>query len=134
MKKVMVFGVFDGLHEGHKNFLKEAKKSGEYLIVALAQDHIVRDLKKHDPKYNFGERLAHLEAEDAVDEVVIGDAKLSTWGVVNKYRPDVVVLGYDQRMLEEDLKKYLVKLDFNPELKVASSFEPNEYKSSIINK
>jgi len=28
MKKILVFGTFDGLHSGHLNFLEQAKKYG----------------------------------------------------------------------------------------------------------
>jgi FAD synthetase len=134
MLKVMVFGVFDGLHQGHRALLKEAKTYGEYLIVVVAQNAIVQQLKGHAPKYDVAERLAHLEMEDGVDEVVIGDAKLSSWEVVDKYQPDILVFGYDQMIMKEDFEKNLDKLRVKPELKVASSFEPNKYHSSIINK
>jgi len=36
-KRVMVFGVFDGLHEGHKSFLRQARKYGGELRAVVAQ-------------------------------------------------------------------------------------------------
>jgi len=133
MKKVMVFGVFDGLHDGHRAMLKEAKGYGDYLIVVVAQDHIVKHLKGHLPKINLAERMIHLQEEDYVDEVVIGDAELSVWEVVKKYQPDVIALGYDQNLLKEDLEKHLPQLGLKPEIKVMKSFEPNIYHSSLLN-
>ena len=44
-KKVMVFGTFDGIHDGHRHFLREAKKQGEELIVAVSKDEVVQKLK-----------------------------------------------------------------------------------------
>lgn len=134
MKKVMVFGVFDGIHEGHKAFLKEARTFGEYLIAVVAQNHIVRHLKGHLPQIDIGERLAHLEAEDNVDEVVIGDKEFSSWEVVKKYQPDVIALGYDQDMLREDLEKNVNQLGYVPEIVALSGFEPNVHHSSLLNK
>ena len=36
----MVFGTFDGLHKGHLNFFKQAKKLAQksFLIVSIARD------------------------------------------------------------------------------------------------
>lgn len=130
MIKVMVFGVFDGLHEGHRAMLKEAKTYGDYLIAAVAQNHIVQHLKGHLPKIDIGERIAHLEAEDGIDEVVIGDAELGTWEVVKKYKPDVIALGYDQQLLKENLERNMNKLDYTPEIKIMKSYEPNLYHRS----
>lgn len=134
MIKVMVLGVFDGLHEGHRALLKEAKAFGDHLIVVVAQNSIVMELKGHGPKHDIAERLAHLGAEDGVDEVVMGDAKLSSWEVIDKYQPEVVVFGYDQTLMKEDFEKHLDKLKAKPIIKVAKSFEPNKYHSSLLNK
>lgn len=132
MKKVMVFGVFDGVHEGHRHFLKEARALGNSLIVAVAQDHIVLHLKGHLPKLNLSERFAHLKEEDGVDEVVIGDHKLSSWEVVEKYKPDIIALGYDQKLLREDLEMHVKEFDWPLELKEISAYEPNIYHSSLL--
>ncbi len=130
----MVFGVFDGIHEGHKALLKEARSYGEHLIAVVAQNHIVEHLKGHLPKVDIGERIAHLEAEDNVDEVVIGDAEFSSWEVVKKYQPDVIALGYDQDMLREDLEKHVEELGYVPEIVELDAFEPNINHSSLLNK
>jgi FAD synthetase len=132
MKKVMVFGVFDGVHEGHRHFLKEAKSLGDYLIVAVTQNHIVEHLKGHAPTLDLSERFEHLRREDAVDEIVIGDAELSTYEVVKQHRPDVIALGYDQKLLKEDLEKNRAKFDWPLEFRVVSAYEPNIYHSSLL--
>lgn len=129
----MLFGVFDGIHEGHRAMLREAKQCGDYLIAAVAQDHIVEHLKGHLPKANFAERFEHLKEEDSVDEVVIGDAHLSTWQVVRKHQPEVIALGYDQTALKEDLEKRFNRLGCQPEIKVLKSFEPDTHHNFVIN-
>ena len=35
MKKVITYGTYDLLHEGHIRLLKRAKKLGDYLIVGV---------------------------------------------------------------------------------------------------
>lgn len=128
MRKVMVFGVFDGLHNGHRAFLKEAKSHGDYLIVVLAQDHIVERLKGHLPEINLAGRLEHLKKEDGVDEVIIGDSELGVWEVVKKHQPQIIAVGHDQQLLKESLEKHCVEkaLLFCPVLKVMSYYEYNK--------
>ena len=38
MKKVITYGTYDLLHQGHINLLKRAKKLGDYLIVGVTSD------------------------------------------------------------------------------------------------
>src|SRR3989344_4689818 len=117
MKKIMVFGVFDGLHEGHRAFLKEAKAQGDYLIAVLARDHIVEHLKGHLPRLNLAGRFEHLKKADHVDAVVVGDVNLGEWNVLDLHRPAVIALGYDQEALKEDLEHYFKKADWHSELR-----------------
>lgn len=132
MKKVMVFGVFDGLHKGHEHFLREARGHGDYLVVVLAPDNIVRTLKGREPNHNLAERMEHLKALDAADEVVAGDPELSGWEVIKKYRPDIIALGYDQDALKEDLRRHLHEFDWPVEIMIMSPHEPEKYHSSLI--
>ncbi len=131
MKRVMVFGVFDGIHAGHRAFFKEAKALGDYLIAVVAPDHIVEHLKGKLPAVDIGWRLEALKTEDNVDEVVMGDEELGTWEIVKKYRPAVVALGYDQKLLKKDLEKWLKDFDWDLEIKVMSAHEPNTFHSSL---
>ena len=128
--KVMVFGVFDGVHEGHRALLKQAKALGDYLIVAIAQDHIVQHLKGHLPEIRFEDRVAHLMKEDGVDKVIAGDEELGTWAVVAKEKPDVVAVGYDQTLLRANLERHLKDMKKPPEIKVLDAYEPNIYHTS----
>ena len=40
MKKVMVFGTFDILHEGHINMFEQAKQYGDFLETLFVRDGI----------------------------------------------------------------------------------------------
>lgn len=126
MKKVMVFGVFDGIHDGHRDFFKQAKTLGDYLVAVVAHDHIAEHLKGKLPQKNLAERFEHLQNEDGVNEVVEGDRELSGWNVVKEHKPDVIALGYDQTILKKDLEKNLNKLGLNPEIITLKAYEPNE--------
>lgn len=128
MKKVMVFGTFDGIHEGHRAMLREAKSLGDYLIVVVAQDHVVKHLKGHLPKMNLLERFEHLGNVDGVDKVAIGDAHLSTWEVVKRFRPDIIGIGHNQLQLKADLEESVDQLGFRSEIKILKHFEPDPHR------
>jgi len=132
MKKVMVFGVFDGLHDGHREFLKQARKLGDYLVIVLARDQAVEQLKGRTPRMDLAERFALLTEEDGVDQVMIGDEKHGTWEVVKAERPDIVALGYDQHALKADLERHLKSVDPKPEVVVLDAHRPDELHSSLL--
>ena len=45
MIKVLTFGVFDYFHYGHLKLFEQARKYGDYLIVAIQKDD---DIKKEN--------------------------------------------------------------------------------------
>ncbi len=132
MKKVMVFGVFDGVHEGHRYFFREAKKFGDQLIVVVANDESVKKLKGKFPKAPLADRMRNLGKENIIDQVVIGDEDLDVWTVVQKYQPEIIALGYDQQLLKESLEKRLNEFGWKPEIKLIDSYQPEKYHSTLI--
>jgi cytidyltransferase-like protein len=75
MKKVLVFGTFDGLHEGHLNLFRQARRYGDYLVVVVARDSTVRENKKKMPKFNEQERLKEVKNNPLVNEALLGSEK-----------------------------------------------------------
>lgn len=70
--KVLVGGCFDILHYGHIHFLREAKKLGDHLIVALESDENLKRLKGSTrPIHNQKQRKEILESLKFVDEVLL---------------------------------------------------------------
>lgn len=96
----MVFGVFDGLHDGHRYFLK---KSGATIVV-IARDLVVRRLKQKTPQQSQQERLSAVQKFLPEATVVLGDEEQGSYDVIKKYKPDRIVLGHDQQELERDLR------------------------------
>ncbi len=105
----MVFGTFDLLHAGHVHFLAEAKKCADKLIVALAPDSVVLRLKGRPPRNPFSKRQENLNRLGLADDVVMGDEISGSWNVLGSFAPDNIALGYDQKELAEELKKFFVK-------------------------
>lgn len=131
MKKVMVFGTFDLLHEGHCYFLQEAKKYGNSLIVVLARDSSVRKMKGVEPHQNELQRLENVKKIPAVDKAVLGNED-DFYKVIEEHQPQVLCFGYDQNKLnvEPELKKRRIKA----EIYTLGPFKPEEYKSTLLRK
>lgn len=107
MKRVLCFGVFDGLHDGHRFFLRQARALGDHLIVAVAQDVIVERLKNKTPHNSLEARMKAIKKERLADEVVSGDATIGDWGVIRAYKPDIIAIGHDQHQLKLELETYI---------------------------
>jgi FAD synthetase len=109
---VLASGVFDLLHLGHVMFLEDAKKAGgadAKLIVIIAKDSTVEKLKGRKPIMSEDQRRALVESLKVVDEAVLGYEGLDIGEVVEKIKPDVIALGWDQADMENEVKQYLMK-------------------------
>lgn len=72
---VFTNGVFDILHVGHLQFLKQAKAMGDILVVAINSDRSARKLKGPGrPITNEHDRLALVAALDMVDYSLLFDS------------------------------------------------------------
>lgn len=109
--KVVVFGIFDGIHNGHRSLFARAKEYGDYLVVIVGRDKSCLELKQKKPENSEEKRRELVEKEENVDEAVLGDKELSTYKVLQEIDPDVVCLGYDQEELSQDLKKWKERTD-----------------------
>lgn len=92
---VFTNGVFDLLHFGHVRLLHQARELGDILVVGLNSDRSVRRLKGAGrPINNEYERLALVEALDAVDYVLLFDEDTPET-LIRSLRPAVHVKGGD---------------------------------------
>jgi len=72
MKKILVTGVFDILHQEHLKFLTKAKALGGELVVAIESDKRVKILKGSERPINCQtKRKKALEALGLIDRVII---------------------------------------------------------------
>ena len=94
-KIVFTNGSFDILHVGHIHSLKEAKKQGDLLVVALNTDDSIKRYKgKSRPVNCLNDRAKLIEVIDVVDFVTFFDQ--DTPEELIKYLcPDVLVKGGD---------------------------------------
>lgn len=132
MKKILVFGTFDGIHDGHRNFFSQAKEYGDHLVVVVSRDETVESVCGEHPKYDEVSRVADLLLEDDVDDVVMGflDDKER---VLAEHKPDIIVLGFTQASYEEDLKRIMKEHGVDVKIVIAESYLEDEYKPSGFN-
>lgn len=126
MKKVIVFGSFDPLHEGHRNFFSQAKRLGDYLTVVVARDKNIKLLKGHDPSQKESERMEAVKVLAGVDRVILGDSP-QEYKVLDREKPDIIALGYDQK-IPEDLKDRVKKY----KIITLKPYKCEVFKSSLI--
>ena len=133
MKKVLAFGAFDPLHQGHISFLQQAKSLGDYLTVVVARDSAIRSLKGYEPYEPEEERLRKIAQLESVDKAILGNKTAHHFRMLGEEEFDVLALGYDQHPSDEEVRKALKeKKKFNVEIVRLKPFHPEKYKSTFI--
>ena len=94
-KIVFTNGVFDIIHRGHIEYLTEAKKCGDILIVGLNSDSSVKKIKGDKrPIVQQDNRAVVLANLKPVDYVIIFDEE-TPYELIKKIIPDYLVKGAD---------------------------------------
>jgi len=94
-KVVFTNGCFDILHAGHTRYLRDARKLGDALILALNSDSSVRSIKgPMRPIVPEAERAEVVASLDSVDYVTVFD-ELTPLELIEFLQPDVIVKGGD---------------------------------------
>lgn len=106
MKKVITYGTYDLLHEGHVNLLRRAKELGDYLIVGVTNDNFDRDRGKLNVRNNVLERVEAVKATGFADQIVIEDYVGQKIDDILKYGVDVFAIGSDWEGKFDYLKEY----------------------------
>jgi D-beta-D-heptose 7-phosphate kinase/D-beta-D-heptose 1-phosphate adenosyltransferase len=124
-KVVFTNGCFDILHAGHTRYLREARKLGDALILALNSDTSVRSIKgPMRPIVPEAERAEVVASLDSVDYVTVFD-ELTPLELIEFLRPDVIVKGGDWAEKDivgaETVRKWGGRVAIMPEIEGAST-------------
>lgn len=95
MKKVITYGTYDLLHQGHINLLRRAKELGDYLIVGVTNDTFDRDRGKLNVRNNVLERVEAVKATGFADKIIIEDYIGQKIDDIQKYDVDIFAIGSD---------------------------------------
>ena len=92
---VFTNGVFDILHKGHFELLKEARSLGTKLVVGINSDSSVKRLKGNSRPVNDElTRVEQLEALPWVDEVFVFNDD-TPYNLIKRLKPALIVKGGD---------------------------------------
>lgn len=95
MKKVITYGTYDLLHEGHIRLLERAKALGDWLIVGVTNDNFDRERGKLNVRNNVLERVEAVRATGLADQIVIEDYVGQKIDDILKYDVDIFAIGSD---------------------------------------
>ena len=106
MTKVITYGTFDLLHQGHINILRRAKELGDYLIVGVTSDNFDRGRGKLNVRNNVLERVEAVRATGYADEIIIEDYLGQKIDDIQKYDVDIFAVGSDWEGKFDYLNEY----------------------------
>jgi rfaE bifunctional protein nucleotidyltransferase chain/domain len=104
MAKKIIFtgGTFDLFHAGHLNVLKKSKKLGDYLIVAVSTNKLIKMYKGTNPILNYNQRVAIIKELKCVDKVV-KQTNIFDVEQFKALKADVFVIGDDWKGKEDSV-------------------------------
>lgn len=133
--RIMVFGTFDGLHKGHLDFFRQAKRlaSNPFLIVSVARDKNVLRIKKQKPLFSERQRLNLIKKCKLADRVVLAGIN-NYLAHIKKEKPDIIALGYDQKEYVKELKKDLKNKKIDIKIVRLKPYKKHIYKNYLLKK
>jgi len=95
LKKVITYGTFDMLHQGHLNILKRAKALGDYLIVGVTSDDFDSRRGKINVQQSMMERVEGVKETGLADQIIIEEYEGQKIDDINRFGVDVFAIGSD---------------------------------------
>src|SRR5574344_162346 len=120
MVKVITYGTYDLLHQGHINLLKRAKALGDYLIVGVTSDSFDEERGKLNVRNNVLERVEAVKSTGLADKIIIEEYKGQKIDDIQKYDVDIFTVGSDWIGYFDYLNEYC-KVVYLPRTKGISS-------------
>ena len=139
LTRIMIFGTFDGVHKGHINFFKQAKKivknpSKSFLIASIARDKNVFKIKGEYPLHTERKRMALIKKYKIINKVVLSGIDNHLPHILKEH-PDIIALGYDQKAYVKNLKKDLKrkgKLGMSVKIVRLKPYKEHIYKNRLL--
>ena len=128
IKRIYVDMAADLFHYGHVNFLKQARKIGDYLIVGIHNDQTIKNYKR-PPIMTMKERIATATSCRYVDEVIPDAPLVIDLAWINKHNIHIVVHGDD---FSEDLLQLCYKVPIEMGIFHKVPYTPGISTSDII--
>ena len=130
MKKVITYGTYDLLHQGHINLLRRAKELGDWLIVGVTTDNFDLERGKMNTCNNVMERIEAVKATGYADQIIIEEYKGQKIDDIQKYGVDIFAIGSDWEGYFDYLKEYC-EVVYLPRTEGISSTQLREERPSV---
>jgi cytidyltransferase-like protein len=104
IRVVFIGGGFELIHYGHVYTISKARSLGDALVVSVARDSTIRKRKKREPLVNEADRVRLLSSLREVDAAILG-VEGDIYVTLQKVKPDIVALGYDQYHMEDEVRR-----------------------------
>lgn len=95
MIKVISYGTYDLLHQGHINLLRRAKELGDYLIVGVTADGFDWARGKINVQQSLMERIEAVKATGYADQIIVEEYEGQKIDDVKRYGVDIFTVGSD---------------------------------------
>lgn len=106
MMKVITYGTYDLLHQGHIRLLERAKALGDYLIVGVTSDDYDKTRGKINAAQSLMERIEAVRATGLADEILVEEYEGQKIDDIRRYGVDVFTVGSDWEGKFDYLKEY----------------------------
>ena len=106
MIKVITYGTYDLLHEGHIRLLERAKALGDYLIVGVTSDDFDRSRGKINVKQSLTERIEGIKKTGLADEIIVEEYEGQKIDDIQKYGVSIFTVGSNWEGYFDYLKEY----------------------------
>jgi len=116
-------GVFDLMHQGHLNFINQAKAICDILVVAVNTDKYVKDIKKSNSIMDEISRIALVDSLKGVDYTIFLETS-SRLKILGFLKPNVITLPCNHQDSNERLEIYKamnIKINITPYTKGVST-------------
>jgi len=130
LRIVLAGGVFDIIHPGHIYTLNAAKALGDVLVVVVATDNTSEKMKKRRPLHTQEQRQELVNSLSMVDLCLVGQED-DIFKTVNRVRPEIIALGYDQVHQEKFIIDGCKKIDLEAQVARLQSPIPESSSSKI---
>lgn len=132
IRVVFIGGGFEVIHYGHVYTISKAKGLGDALVVSVARDGTIRKRKNREPLIGEDDRVKLLSSLRQVDAAILG-VEGDIYVTLQKVKPDVVALGYDQYHMEKEVKEEAAKRGMKVEVVRLDSPYPKIKTTRILN-
>ncbi len=132
IKVVFIGGGFEIIHYGHVYTIGRARELGDALIVSVARDSTIRKRKNREPLIGEEDRVKLLSSLRQVDAAILG-VEGDIYITLERVKPDIVALGYDQYHMEDEVKRNAAKRGMKVEVVRLDSPYPGIKTSRLLN-